>query len=195
MANLRRAGPALGTGDADIWPERFNTCFTPLAALVLLFLMLCQRETRKEQRAQAWVQIQEYVTFACRAATTAEEALLSVPLQIGEASYALSFMLGPAGEIVGLENLLRLFPAMQTYWESQVGRPWSRDSTGKIRLANTPAAAYCADVILLLAMVAPAFESAATPFWQEVCVPIAKALFGQLALLLQKQAWRRLRGG
>ena len=106
----------------------------------------------------------------------------------------MSFMLGPAGEIVGLESLLQMFPALQTYWESQVGRPWSRDSGGKIRLANRPEAAYCADLILLLAMVAPAIDSGATPFWEEVGVQIARALFGKLALLFQMQAWRHLRG-
>lgn len=184
VANLHSNGAQMGVTADDLWPERFNTCLSPLAVLVQLFLMLSQRQTKKEQRIAAWEHIQAFARFACRAATT-DNAYLNVQIMPGLAS---ALLFGTGGEVVGLEAILLAFPLLHRFWEAQLGSLWCKDKTGSIRLSSRPESATCADVILLFAMLKP--SEGTLPFWDEVAVPLCRALFRHLAALYVTQAWR-----
>ena len=166
---------------------------TPLACCAQLFCMLTQRQTHRQMRVRAWSLLGRLVAFACLAATSPVMGLVRVEVLPG---ITCCMLVGQAGEIVGVENVFRLFPLLQTLWDSMAGRPWGRDSTGSIRLASTSGNATFVDFLLLLAFLAPSrADDLATEFWTQVGCPLCRAMLGLLARLMEAQSWRSECGG
>eukprot|EP00975_Prorocentrum_lima_P016704 3541493-Prorocentrum_lima.AAC.1 len=58
------------------------------------------------------------------------------------------------GNVRGLHALRALFPGPILLWSAQVGKRWKGDSTGSVRLAQSPEDAQLTDLRVALAMVA-----------------------------------------
>ena len=81
-----------------------------------------------------------------------------------------ALFLGADGLVAGVEQLFRIFPALQAQWANR--------------------AFTCRNFLDCMGTLAPSQDTQATPFFSEVCLPICRALFAKIAHLFQLQAWR-----